>query len=222
MNYELKIEVERIGTQTLQIACLKDLNQTIDEVFKLLENEGNPQALEELCPYFGVIWPSARGLSDYLVEQPLVAISQKSVLELGCGLALPSMVMARLGAEVMATDFHPEVPRFLNRNKEMNQLKNLSYQAVNWEKESPDLGKFDWVIGSDVLYERRYSQSLPPVLIKQVRPGGTIVIADPGRPYLQDFVDEMKKFGFQGTTLIKKVPHPPLFQEVFVIVFKNT
>src|SRR4051812_3092552 len=120
MNYGLTTQIETIGPLRLQIECLKDLNQTIDEVFKHLEHSGNPQALEELCPYFGVVWPAARGLGEYLAQLPRDAITGKAILELGCGLALPSMVAARLGAEVLATDFHPEVPRFLSSNIQLN------------------------------------------------------------------------------------------------------
>ena len=39
-------------------------------VFRVLEETGRPELLEELCPYFGVIWPSARALSETLTELP--------------------------------------------------------------------------------------------------------------------------------------------------------
>lgn len=222
LTYKTKQQVESIGSVQLQIECLDDLNATIDQVFKLLEDQGNPQALEELCPYFGVIWPAARGLSQYLSELPDTLITGKQVLELGCGLALPSMVTAKRGAQTLATDFHPEVPRFLEKNIQNNQLDHLKYQWVNWEQDAPHLGPFDWVIGSDILYERRYPESLARTIAKQVKPDGKIVLADPGRPYLQGFVDAMKGLGFQCETKIFKVANPPHLQEVFVLIFETS
>jgi predicted nicotinamide N-methyase len=219
LTYKTKQQLESIGSVQLNIECLDDLNATIDQVFKVLEGQGNPQALEELCPYFGVIWPAARGLSEYLSQLPTSSLLGTQVLELGCGLALPSMVTAKRGAQTLATDFHPEVPKFLEKNILNNQLTHLKYQWVNWEKDAPQLGPFDWVIGSDILYERRYPEPLARTIAKQVKPNGKIILADPGRPYLQGFVDAMKSLGFQCTTKIFRVPNPPTFQEVFVLIF---
>jgi predicted nicotinamide N-methyase len=221
IQYHTKRQLERIRSFELEIECLDNLDQTIDQVFKYLEDVGNPQALEELCPYFGVIWPSARGLAQFLSDLPQSALSNKNVLELGCGLALPSMLASKIGAQVIATDFHPEVPGFLKTNIQKNQLENLNYRAVNWEVEMPNFEKFDWVIGSDVLYEKRYAESLAKTIDQLVKPDGKVLIADPGRPYLQSFVDAMKSFGFQERTTILKVPHPPQMQEVFVLSFQK-
>ena len=221
IQYQVKRHEEKIGNFTLMIECLRDLNQTIDDVFRYLEKEGNPQALEELCPYFGVIWPAARGLAQCLSELEEKNIQGKRVLELGCGLAIPSMIAAKKGAQVLATDFHPMVPGFLKVNLELNRLQNFEYLAVNWEKENPQLSLFDWVMGSDILYESRYAAPLAKTISTKIAPHGKVLIADPGRPYLQGFVDEMKKLGFGCETKIFKVPHPPKEQEVFVLILSR-
>jgi predicted nicotinamide N-methyase len=220
IQYSSKRQVEKIGSFQLEIECLDDLDRTIDDVFRQLEAIGNPQLLEELCPYFGVVWPAARGLAEYLAQLPHDAVSGKSLLELGCGLAIPSMVASMRGARVVATDFHPIVPQFLNSNIRLNKIINLEYQVVNWEKERPDLGQFDWVVGSDILYERRYPKSLAETIRSQMKPGATVIIADPGRPYLQNFSDAMKELGFELETHIYSVPHGNKNQEVFVLLFK--
>jgi predicted nicotinamide N-methyase len=222
IEYRLKKEREKIGSFDLEIECLDDLNKTIDQVFLYLEKLGNPQALEELCPYFGVIWPSARGLSEFISSLPDHELQNHSVLEMGCGLALPGMIAAKRGARVLATDFHPQVPRFLERNIRNNHLNNLSYLRVNWETENPELELFDWVIGSDVLYESRYAETLARAIQKHLKPQGKVVLADPGRPYLQAFVDMMKSFGFTYETKVFRVPHPPQMQDVFVLIFHHS
>lgn len=219
IQYNKKLQIETIGSFQLKIECLENLNETIDQVFKYLENEGNPQALEELCPYFGVVWPAARGLAEYLAKRETSELKNKTVLELGCGLALPSLLAAKLGAKVISTDFHPVVPEFLESNIKRNEITHLNYYSVNWEKEAHSFSNLDWIIGSDILYERRYPESLAKTIKSLVSKNGKVVIADPGRPYLQNFVDAMKSLGFKYKTEIIKVPNPPTLQEVFIIEF---
>jgi 2-polyprenyl-3-methyl-5-hydroxy-6-metoxy-1,4-benzoquinol methylase len=221
LNYELKqIEIE-VGDQRLQIECIRDLNQTIDDLFAVLEKNGNPALLEELCPYFGVVWASARALCDALFEIRS-ELSGASVLEVGCGLALPSLFCAMNGAVVTATDFHPEVPRFLKRNIELNRIQNLEYVSQNWNtSQAQGSSQFDWVIGSDIIYESQHPEPVARALVSRCKPGGHILLADPARPYLQRFSDAMKKLGFTEHTRIISVPDEPKAKEIFLLSFSR-
>lgn len=222
LQYELVEQIENIGPFKLKIQRLKDLDQAIDQVFAYLQAQGHPQQLEELCPYFGVIWPAARGLTLHLNTFEKNALAQMRILELGCGLALPSLFAARLGAHVVATDFHPEVPRLLELNRKANQLTSIQYVELNWEKNdfSSLQGQFDLIIGSDILYEQRFPQSLSHSLKHLLAPHGQVLISDPGRPYLQSFVDEMRALRFSSETHIYSVDHLPHQVDVFVLSFK--
>ena len=218
LPYKLKTETEIIGDLQLQIQSLSNLNETIDELFALLEHEGNPELLEKLCPYFGVIWPSARGLSEYLVKDVGGALLEgKSVLEVGCGLALPSLVAAKLGARVTAADFHPDIAVFLERNIRLNGARGLQFAASDWQAEDSTLGLYDWVIGSDILYEKQHPAPVARTLARHTAPGGRILLADPGRPYLQAFADEMKQLGFSCEVLTRTVYDAPLMKDVFIL-----
>jgi predicted nicotinamide N-methyase len=221
MQYKLKIEAETIGTPgaqtTLQIESLANLNETIDDLFKELEQQGNPSLLESLCPYFGVVWPSARGLAEYLMAKGTEALRGQRVLEVGCGLALPSLVAAKLGARGVATDFHPDIPRFLARNVALNRIESLEFVSWDWQKSESALGTFDWVIGSDILYERQHPGPVARMLAKHVSASGRIVLADPGRPYLQAFADEMKALGFACEVQARNVFDTPARKDVFIL-----
>lgn len=229
MHYPLKRQIEKIGPFSLEIECLEDLNQAIDQVFAQIDAQiasepkadKNTKLLEELCPYFGVIWPSARAVSEYLSSLPEDEISQKTLLELGCGLGLPSMIAAKRGALVSASDFHPEVEALLIKNCRRNELQSLRYSKLNWETESVNSEKFDWIIGSDLLYEQRFAESLARTISSHLKHEGKAVISDPGRPYLQPFVDAMLRHGFRYHTLVFQIPHPPTQQEVFLLVFER-
>lgn len=212
LDYKLKRSTEQIGALEIVIETLEDLDQTIDDLFDALKETGRENLLEELCPYFGVVWPSARALAR-AVERRADSLAGRAILEIGCGLALPSLVAARLGARVTATDFHPEVPRFLKRNLEANSV-HLDYRHLSWREPGALAGsRFDEVIGSDILYESYQPAQVARVLSEQLAPGGRALIADPGRPYLQGFVDEMKRIGMTAHVIAEG--------EIFLLEFQQ-
>lgn len=219
-TYEIVERSYFIGEQCLRIQCIRDLNQTIDDLFAYLEKAGNPSLLEELCPYFGVVWPSAQALCQALAGEK-ASLCGLSILELGCGLGLPSLCCAKNGAMVTAVDFHPEVPKFLSRNISLNSISNLNFVHLDWRSNETCLGQYDRVIGSDILYESQHPEPVARTLARHCNPEGRIILADPARPYLQHFADEMKKLGFEESNQIIQVPDDPAPKEIFLMEFKR-
>lgn len=215
MKYELKLTEVRIGAFKLSIDTLKDLDKTIDDLCASLEhNDQKNQILEDLCPYFGVVWPSALALSKYFLKNEKFWKNQ-NVLELGCGLAIPSFVLKSLGSNITATDFHPDVNFFLDRNQSINDL-HFPYYLLNWRELSTTFPQFDFVIGSDILYEGKHTYEVPNALIRFLKPSGSIIIADPGRGHLQQFSLEMKKLGLKEKIEIINVDKT----EIFILEYK--
>lgn len=223
--YHLERRQEILGDLVIELETLANLNETIDALFIKLEAEGRPELLETLCPYFGVVWPSARALAAAIQERGTDGqLRAQSILEVGCGLALPTLVAAQYGATITATDFHPEVPRFLTANLELNQANPyVRYLELDWRSGTPAalLGAFDLVMGSDILYERQHALEVAQTLTKLVRPGGEILLADPARPYLQEFSDAMKAQGFEAETQIRLAHDLPVAKEIFLLRFQK-
>lgn len=210
------------GRIALEIEELASLEETIDALFVELERTGNPSLLEELCPYFGCIWPAARGLTEYLLRESPEKDGAVQILEVGCGLAIPSLALARSlrFSRILATDFHPEVPVFLERNLARNPPPpgRFEYRRLDWKNPGTDLGKFGLVIGSDILYEKNHPAEVAEALVRLAKTGGRIVIADPGRPYLQGFVDEMRARGYGAEPALLTVAEK---KEVLVFDFER-
>ena len=178
------------------LEVIRDLDEAIDLICEALtpDEQIDPFA-EDLCPYFGVLWPAAEALAGYLAQNP-DTVNGKTVLELGCGSGLPSLVASYLGGEVLATDYHPDVEEYFSRNCRHSSI-DCNYQRLNWREDQMSIGTFDVVIGSDVLYESRHPHEVARGLLKFVKPGGTILLSDPGRSYLQQFVNAMNNEGYK-------------------------
>lgn len=207
MNYKRKAHVERLGNLELTVETIEDLDGAINALCEGVDEKTADQVfVQDLCPYFGVVWPAARAVSEHLARMGSW-LEGKTVLELGCGLALPSLVAAKLGAKVTATDFHPDVPRFLERNLELNTLsqENLRYVDYDWRKDS-SLGEFEFVVGSDILYESSHPERVARALSAHCARGSHIILGDPGRVYLQSCLDALVKLGFRHDVFIRNVP----------------
>ena len=221
--YATKRVRERFGDVELSLETLADLDAAVDEL--LGRTAEHPEELErDLCPYFGVVWPAARALAGELARRGQ-ELAGKSVLELGCGLALPALVAAKLGARVTATDLHPDVPAFLARNLELNDLAPdaLRYREHDWRAAALE-GSFELVVASDVLYEAGHPAPVARALAAHVAPRGEILLADPARAYLQACLDELARLGFRERDEVVGVVDPSLdragdarTREVFLI-----
>lgn len=220
MKYETREIREIFGKWTLRVECLRDLNQTIDQLFSKIDGTSDPSELERLCPYFGAVWPAARALGHYIVDQGTSAWNGSRVLELGCGLAIPSFLTAKLGARVVAADFHPDVRWFFERNRNANGLhREVEYVECDWSGPGVELGKFDWVIGSDVLYENTHSELLAKQVDRYLNENGKAVITDPARPYVQAFTDAMKRLGYRVEMEVRTVRDQSDEKEILTLEF---
>jgi predicted nicotinamide N-methyase len=211
MIWKTKVSREEFSRENgeklaLEIESLASLDETIDELFGEVERTGNPDLLADLCPYFGCVWPAARGLTDYLLRNSPERSGAVQILEVGCGLAIPSLALAKIlrFSRVIATDFHPEVPVFLEKNLVRNPVPpgRFEYRRWDWKRPASELGKFGLVIGSDILYEKEHPGDVAEALHRLTKVTGRIVIADPGRPYLQAFVDEMRARGYTAEPVL--------------------
>lgn len=138
-----------------------------------------------LAPYWSVLWRSGVALARELDGEPLRGLR---VVELGCGLALPSIAAARAGAAVLATDGCAEALELVGRNAEANGVE-IETAAVDWTEPGALLERapFDLVLAADVLYERA-SVAVLLALLPRLAPKAWL--ADPGRPAAGAFMEQ--------------------------------
>ena len=149
-----------------------------------------------LAPYWSVLWRSGMALARQLDGEPLRG---QRVVELGCGLAAPSIAAARGGADVIATDGDSDALELVVRNAEANDVQ-VEIDMVDWgdPDELVERGPFDLVLGSDILYERPGVAMLLE-LLPRLAPQAWI--ADPERPAGEAFLEEAKRRWSVETTV---------------------
>lgn len=138
-----------------------------------------------VAPFWSVLWRSGVALAQALEPR---ALRGKRVVELGCGLGVPSLAAARAGARVLATDADREALELLAHNASLNGVR-VATARVDWARPRALVARrpFDLVLAADVLYER---QAVAQLLALLPRLGDEFRIADPGRPAAAAFFDQ--------------------------------
>jgi predicted nicotinamide N-methyase len=141
-----------------------------------------------VAPYWAVLWRSGVALAR---EVDSAAVRGLRVVELGCGLALPSLAAARAGAAVLATDASAEALTLVERNAHANGVR-VETATVDWAEPDELVGRapFDLVLAADVLYERP-NAALLLSLLPRLAP--EVWLADPGRPAAEAFVEQAQR-----------------------------
>jgi predicted nicotinamide N-methyase len=134
---------------------------------------------EEFLPYWAELWSSSIALAHDVGRR---ALRGARVLELGCGLGLPSIAAALAGGRVLATDWSPEAVHATEENARRNGVE-LETAVVAWSAPEAivERGPWRYVLASDVLYERRNVDLLLGLLPRLVDETSEVLIADPGR-----------------------------------------
>ncbi len=154
--------------------------------------EQNFDADEEYPPYWAELWPSGVALARAVAAaRPAGA----RVLELGCGLGLPSIAAALAGGHVLATDRSADALAFTAYNARLNGT-SVEVGLCSWADPGPVLarGPWDLVLAADVLYRHGGLADLADLLPRLVAGTGEVWVADPGRPPAAGFLEDCTRW----------------------------
>jgi predicted nicotinamide N-methyase len=145
---------------------------------------------EEFLPYWAELWSSGVALAHEVARRSLRGAP---VLELGCGLGLPSIAAALAGGRVLATDWSPDAVRATAENARRNGVE-LETAIVAWGAPEAIVERAPWryVLASDVLYEQRNVDLLLSLLPALVDETGEVLIADPARAPAERFLERAR------------------------------
>lgn len=190
----IRYQTIEFDTADIHICTLRDKQQYHDPE-GIAENLGISSAL---WPIFGVVWPCGLALATLMDNYDT---NGKRILEVGCGIALPSLLLNSKGVDITATDYHPEVEYFLARNAKLNNGKLIAYEKVDWNHSSDGLGTFDMIIGSDLLYEDQHIDLLANFIDSHAKANCEVILVDPGRGRKSKLCSRMTEFGYASFPL---------------------
>ena len=188
-SFAVSTNAVMIGENCFHIRGLKDKQQYSD-----------PDGVAELAgissttwSLFGNVWPSGMILAEMMNVHVLDGLR---ILELGCGLGLASMVAHFRGADITASDYHPSARDFFAANISLNNMMPMSFSLCDWAKLQPEMGQFDLIIGSDLLYEPNHPALLSSFIDQHSKPTVEVVIIDPDRRQQREFTRAMEGLGY--------------------------
>jgi predicted nicotinamide N-methyase len=189
-GFDVVREDVAVGRLRLTVARPRSAEDLIDE---------DAYAVDERLPYWAELWPSAHVLAGHLAARDLRG---RRVVELGCGVGLPSVVAALGGADVLATDWYDEALRFTAWNAAAAGA-SVATLPDDWAAPPPALlagPPADLVVGADVLYEERNGPALAGLVPRILAPDGEVLVADPRRPHADLLLDALVAAGWSLAT----------------------
>jgi predicted nicotinamide N-methyase len=147
-------------------------------------------------PMFGVVWAAGEVLAHLMDNYDLQG---KRVLEVGCGIGLASLVMNQQRVDITASDYHPDAGEFLAYNTRLNNCPDIPFFCNTWSSQTSEYGLFDFIIGSDVLYEPNHARLLSGFIDQHAAESANVIIIDPGRGHIPAFCEQMTTFSFSHT-----------------------
>jgi predicted nicotinamide N-methyase len=189
-GYSIETVTLRVGSSDYQVRSLGDRQQFSDP-----DGRAARAGISSASwPLFGVVWPSGLVLANEVDRLPIVG---KRILEVGCGIGLSSLVLKHRGADITASDYHPLAGEFLRHNTDLNGLAPIAFHNAPWAETNSTLGRFDLIIGSDLLYERGHPGLLAGFLARHAKRDAQILLADPGRDRCGEFGNRMAMQGYE-------------------------
>lgn len=187
--FRIRYQTLEFGTTDIHVCSLRD-NQEFSDENDVAAQLGISSAT---WPLFGVIWPSGEVLAHLMASYN---IEGKQILEVGCGLGLASLLLNERGANITATDYHPVANKFLTKNTQLNNQRSIPFIRTDWGDPIGELGEFDIIIGSDLLYEAEHSKMLSRFINQHAANECEIILIDPNRGNSAKFSRKMVALGY--------------------------
>lgn len=148
------------------------------------ENEFNAAKKTLFATY---IWSGSKIIVDYLVngENLREFVIDKSIVELGAGAGLPSLICGKLGAKRVCAADYPSANVIMNLKRNVvrnNLISNMSVREHIWGEDVTPLLQansnqpFDVVIASECLWRHECHTALLTTVINALKPGGYFLL----------------------------------------------
>jgi predicted nicotinamide N-methyase len=153
-------------------------------------------------PFWTRLWPSSYALAQYVEEEQDI-FRDRSVIEFGAGIGLPSLVASRTASRVLSTDHDAESVKWMEWNIQMLGLANVRAKQLDWTDYAKE--KADIVLLSDVSYDPGCFDVLSRLIHHFIGTGSLLIMAMPERIISSHFLGMIgEHVQFSKTTLVEE------------------
>ncbi len=168
------------------------LNQITDEEYEK----------DSYLPFWAEHWPSSEVLFSYCLDT--LPKKNQSACEIGCGLGVISSALAARGHPIIATDISFYACQYTAANMYKYSTSGKRVLCFDW-RYAPFKQRFDLIIASDILYEKRWIKPVLSFLKENLLENGVALIADPTRNYWETFKQQAVDEGFKTEVIHERV-----------------
>jgi predicted nicotinamide N-methyase len=207
-------EIETLSFSGVEfiIRHVSDSNALFDRMLELPDD--HPAVKDEQIPYWAEVWPSALGISEYILMRPEL-FSGKKVLEIGCGLGLPGIVAGKWTDRVVLTDYLKAPLELAIHNWTLNHGTPCKSQLLDWRSEETATAA-DVILASDIAYERRMFEPLMTAFENWLQSGATVIISEPDRQLAREFFSELHCSNWQSEKTELKIVRKGLTYRIHI------
>ncbi len=180
------------------------------EMQKRFEEDG-------FVPHWASPWPAAVMLANDVIGG--IGPTPQTVLELGAGLGLPGIAIARAGHCVVVTDYDEDALVFIRENASLNGVELAGVHWLDWR--DPPEESYDVIVGSEVLYEKRNHAPIIDLIRACLRPGGRAFFSDTNRRATDAVFDVFRAARLDCRVVPASAPAIPNFDSIDGRIFRG-
>jgi predicted nicotinamide N-methyase len=177
-SYQTDIVDLAIGERKFQFHTPKYIEPFID-----------PESPLRDFPLWAKLWDASLVLAQFMSSQPTAP--SRRILEIGSGLGIVGISAASFGHRITLSDYDLHALAFSRANAMLNHLPDLPVVRLDWNQ--PDLtGRFDWIIGSEVVYKDEHFPFLRNLFEKVLKPEGEVILVSEIRQIALKFYETLQ------------------------------
>lgn len=195
----------------VRVTCLEVVD--VDTLLDRAIHDGAPP------PYGAVLWASGVALARRLVERG--DLRGRTVVDVGAGVGVCSLVAAHLGASAVALD-HDAVARELL--EEAAQRQGVHVDTRDFDVYGDEaLPPGDVVVFADLLYETPLARATARRVLEALARGSDVLVGDPQRIGREDLLSDLRAGGVEAhfETELVEVPDEGQAQRVGVLALSG-
>jgi len=186
-GYAVRREYWTIGPETFEFCWPADMDVLLDDP----RTEQRYQA-DGYMPYWAQPWPGAILLAEAVLRGE--SGRGRPAIEIGCGVGIASVLAARMGWVVTASDYDKDALAYARLNAERNGAALAGTAMIDFRVPLPEPA-YNLVLASDLLYEQRNCEPVARWIASALKPGGLAMLSDPYRTAAESFADHARDAG---------------------------